>query len=414
MIKINFNAVLASVLGASLFLPSCVSPRSAMVFGFGDRTITSTEGPGGSTKTWKVGAGHGQFRPTLLESDSTVRNIARLGVRCSPLRTTARDGAAPPVGLAIHEVIANSAAERAGLTKGNILLQVDGVDLSNSATLRNCMAKLTDPKQAIEVTVLDRSPSETPSSAPEPRRLKIVPDQVAVTDTEKHRHTLRASFGVQHYTGLQAATVAAEQATRLYGVDEPALIVTGVVGGSPAYYAGLRAGDRIQKVNGVPATLDELKVAVYNQVKKMGWRMPLYDLAIPEGEYRLDLPLPLMPELQLSNPDLKGTELTLEVDGPLGPHSTKLPLTRESLDTVAEFNLPGILTINKPARGTGIQFLDPGFTIGFDYRSYARPSETREPSYSYSLDLLPFGMFRVKSWPSTGEDEVTLFWFLTF
>jgi hypothetical protein len=312
-------------------------------------------------------------------------------------------------------VIANSSAERAGLAKGDILLQFNGVDINSGETLRNCLANLTDPEQAVEVTVLDGAQSEAPSPASKPKRLQIVPDQIEVTDTEQDRTTLRPSLGIQHYTGLQAAMIPAEQANQLYGANEPVLLVTGVVGGSPAYYAGLRAGDRIQSVNGGPASLDELKVAVINRVrKKVGISAPLHDLTIYDNKYRMDVSLGVRTELQMNDSrDSKDAPLTLDVDGPLGPHSTELPITSDNIDTVARINLPGILTSRTEVRGTGVQFLDPGFTIGFDHRSYAAESKTREPAYDLSFELLPFGMFKVKSFPNTGQDEITLFWFLT-
>ena len=106
--------------------------------------------------------------------------------------------------------------------------------------------------------------------------------------------------------------------------------------------------------------------------------------------------------------------LAIEVEGPLGRHRAVLPVVEDGVDRVSGFFVPLMWAHSTTTCGSTVKFLDPGVTLGFDCRSYYSDSPTREPVETFSLDVLPFGMFRVKSFPESGVDEVTLFWFLTF
>ncbi|MEC7583939.1 MAG: PDZ domain-containing protein [Planctomycetota bacterium] len=417
---------IAGLLAIAAWMTNGVSPYSPVVFPK-SCDLQTTEGEDGSTRSWVVISGNKDIVPSLSVQELTVSQVAQLGIRCSKLPPKPPAGEAAPVGVTIAEVVAGSPAELAGLAKGDLLLQIDGQELDQPNALRKYLAKVTDPTQEVELTVLPQAGAAAADAAVEPRRLQLLPEQVEVTETALEWISLRHSPGIQHYTGLQTATVPAEHARNLYGLDEPALLVTGVVGGSPAYYAGLRAGDRVLTVDGGPASLDELRVAVFDRVfvfdhAKEEWPpIPLYDLlmfdeehfAVPGDSYVLP---PTAVPIVLERNDKRATEdapLVLEVEGPLGPHRVELPVVTGNMDQVNETNLPGILTSRATVAGTDVQFLDPGFTIGFDYRSHAVDSKTREPAHSFSLQLLPFGMFEVRKAPNADVDEVTLFWFLT-
>lgn len=412
---------IAGLLAIAAWMTHSVAPFSPFVFPVRS-VIQTTDGEDGSHRTWEIISGNKDMVPSLLLTESTVSQVADLGIRLAKAPPTAPPGGGAPAGVAIAEVIADSPAEQAGLTKGDILLQVDGNDLDQANSLRNYLTTVTDPTQKVELIVLPQSGAAATGSPPETRCLQVVPDQVDYTETATEWMTLSHSPAIQHYTGVQAATVSAEHAKRLYGIDQPALLVTGVVCGSQAYYAGLRAGDRVLTVDGGPATLDELRVAVFQRVKKEWSQPPFYDLLIFDDEHfavpgdSYVLPPTAVPFILAANDKLatEDAQLVLEVDGPLGPHRAEIPLATENMDQVRETRLYGILTGRSTVRGTAIQFLDPGVTIGFDYRSYAAGSTTREPVHDLNLELLPFGMFQVRRFPNQGVDEVTLFWFLTF
>ncbi|MEC7583940.1 MAG: PDZ domain-containing protein [Planctomycetota bacterium] len=410
-----------TLLFVTFLMTGCASPYRPSVYPMAPLTIKTTQLPDGSTESWQVRGGW-IGPPALKVSEKQVRQVARLGIKCSILPRDGGTDGTPEGGITIAEVVADSPAERAGLAKGDTLLQVDGQGLNSGYALREHIEQLTDIGQAVELTVCSRSPGETPEQASDPWQVQVVPEPVEVTETETDSTFLHHSWGVQHYTGLQAATVPAEQAKSLYGTNERVLLVTGVVSGSPAYYAGLRAGDRVLTIDGGPASLDELRVAVCGRVIDEGYAlMPIYDLLMFEDEHRFGqmgvVTSPWAIKFHLEENDQRESEdapLVLEVDGPLGPHHAVVPLTTDNLDNATRTNLPGILTSRSTVSGTDVQFLDPGFTIGFDYRSFATDSSTREPVHNLSLQLLPFGMFEVRKFPNEDVDEVTLFWFLTF
>ena len=409
------------LLFAAFCLTGCAAPYRPPVYPIGPLTIKTTELPDGSTESWEVDGGWIQ-PPMLQMRESQVRKVARLGIKCPTFADLDGNDGSTQEGLPIDEVIAGSPAERAGLVQGDLLLQIDGKNITSIYELRQHMDELPNLDQAVELTVCSTHQGESAEQATNERQVQIVPEAVEVTETEVDAMALRPSVGVQHYTGLQAATVPAEVAKSIYGVDAAVLLVTGVVCGSPAYYAGLRAGDRVLSIDGGPATLDDLRVAVYDRVMDEGSLLiPTHDLLMFDDEHRFAsgaaVSSPLTVKMLLGANDQRASDdapMLLEVDGPLGPHRAELPLATEDLDNVTKTNLPGILTSRSTAGGTGVQFLDPGFTIGFDYRSYATDSSTREPVHNLTLQVLPFGMFEVRKYPNQDVDEVTLFWFLTF
>ncbi|MEC7583093.1 MAG: PDZ domain-containing protein, partial [Planctomycetota bacterium] len=366
------------LLFAALCLTGCAAPYRPVVYPIGPLTIKTTELPDGSTQSWEVDGGWSQ-PPILQMRESQVRKVARLGIKGPSFADLAGNDGSTQEGLPISEVIAGSPADRAGLVEGDLLLQVDGKSVTSIYQLRQHMDELPHFDQAVELTVHSMHQEETPDQATNARQVQIVPEPVEVTETEVDSMALRPSVGVQHYTGLQAATVPAEVAKNIYGSDGSVLLVTGVVCGSPAYYAGLRAGDRVLSIDGGPATLDDLRVAVYDRLlDEAEFLLPTDDLLMFDDEHRFasggPVSSPLTVKFLLEANDQRASDdapMLLEVDGPLGPHRAELPLAIEDIDNVTRTNLPGILTSRSTVGGTGVQFLDPGFTIGFDYRSYA-------------------------------------------
>jgi len=389
-------------------LTGCKTPRSGFVFPIQPRKIHTATAEDGATESWAVAGGNTSYLPRLVAATSRNTEVARLGVRIRLKKVLGGNR----MGLEITEVTPSSAAADAELRPGDVLLAIDGQPLETRYALRDYLANFDQPARKVTLSVLAQG--DTTNT---PRTLTARTQAVAVAETDEQSIELHHSAGVQHYTGLQAATLSAEHAKAIYGVDTPVLFVTGVVGGSPAYFAGLRAGDRVLSVDGGPASLDELRVAVFDRLDYLTPPMDLLmfdhngvyeNSSVPRDSYGV------CAELQWNDERVsEDAPLTLEVDGPLGRHRAIVPLVQQGVDTVTEADLPGVWTSTSGIRGTGMQFLDPGFTIGFDYRSYAGDSETRDPVESLSLDLLPFGMFQVKSFPASDRDEVTLFWFLT-
>jgi Do/DeqQ family serine protease len=148
-------------------------------------------------------------------------------------------------GALVSGVTAGSAAERAGLRRGDVILSVDGHPIANSNALRNRIAS-TKPGTKVALTVMrdGREQSLTATLG----ELAAV-GGVAVDSDEPGGG--RGAFG------LRVEPLTREQARQLGVRAERGLVIGAVAPDSPAARAGLRAGDVIETVDGEPVTTAE-------------------------------------------------------------------------------------------------------------------------------------------------------------
>lgn len=175
-------------------------------------------------------------------------------------------------------------------------------------------------------------------------------------------------------------------------------LVTGVVAGSPAYYAGIRAGDRLLKIDGQNVrTIQDVRDAVLARAYNADPTAPMYDLAIAR-----------------STPIANGgrsDDIQIEVDGPLGPHQSSLAIS-DSITSRSRFYIPILVDYESVSDQSALGFLNFIFQFGFNYSSRVRPSATRAPVETSSLSILPLGMFQVHH--GLRRSDYTLFWLIRF
>ncbi len=154
-----------------------------------------------------------------------------------------------PKGVLVSDVLQDSPAERAGLARGDVIMEFDGKVVEDATQLRNVVA-VTEVGRAVEVKVI----------------------------RNRHMKTLKVKVGEQPTTIAQAQLEESGRRTRVAGVladievssldgdlaeqyglvkGERGVMVVEVKAGSIADEAGLRAGDLILEVNRAPVpTLD--------------------------------------------------------------------------------------------------------------------------------------------------------------
>jgi serine protease Do len=143
-------------------------------------------------------------------------------------------------GALIGDVTANSPAQKAGLEKGDIILDIDGKPVNNSAELRMHVS-LMAPGTKVSVKVF-RDGAE-----------KTLPLTLAEMPTETARNEQPENSGEDALEGIAVENVTAQTARQLrLPADATGVVVTSVDPAGKAADSGLKRGDVIQEVNHKP------------------------------------------------------------------------------------------------------------------------------------------------------------------
>ena len=143
-------------------------------------------------------------------------------------------------GALIGDVTPNSPAQKAGLEKGDIILDIDGKPVNNSAELRMHVSLMT-PGTKVNVTVFRDGAQKT------------LPLTLAEMPSETAKNEQPESGGEDALEGITVENVTAQTARQL-GLPATAtgVVVTSVDPASKAADSGLKRGDVIQEVNHKP------------------------------------------------------------------------------------------------------------------------------------------------------------------
>ena len=350
----------------------------------------------GTEQTWRAYPGN-NTHPRVELSGNKVFTVPKLGVRSSSVTRERAEafGTTPFRGTWISSVESDKPAALAGITAGQIVLKVNGQDINGSEQFSDVISSIGVPGEPLILTVLSKRKPGDPIDTEQTAEVAVAPYAAKTSRGTTDSIRLETSMGVQLYTGMQAALVKQELANTIFGSLHDVTMVTGIVPGSPAYFAGLRAGDRIVKLDGQPnPSLQDVRAAILARVKTQLPTAEHYDLA-------RDLKRPLNTE------DLSDT-IQLQVDGPLGMHNATM-----SVDMIGErsrFYIPIVVGYETSDQNSRVGFLNFIFQFGFNYSSDVHESESRQPVVTSDLSILPLGMFGVKH--GLHSSEYRLFWLI--
>ena len=151
-------------------------------------------------------------------------------------------------GILVSEVQAGSPAEKAGVKQGDVILRLNGVELANTAELRNKVALLL-PGSHANLDLIRDGANQTISIEIGERPDK--PGEVTVTEDGKS--------SLDQF-GLAFQDLTPELTERFGYQDKKGVLVSHVEPGSPAASAGMRPGQLVEEVNKKPvSSLKELE-----------------------------------------------------------------------------------------------------------------------------------------------------------
>ena len=167
-------------------------------------------------------------------------------------------------GVIVSSVAANSAADRAGLKRGDVITSLNGQPVHDMNTLRNRIADAGPGSTADLVIVRDGAEKHVSAKLEEldAKRLARRGDDEGESDSGGQNDRAALGISVAPLTPELASELRIPKGTR-------GLVVRDVDPDGRAADAGIRAGDVIQEVNRQQVTsVDELRAAVRHSVEK--------------------------------------------------------------------------------------------------------------------------------------------------
>jgi len=214
--------------------------------------------------------------PLLAQSRDRSREVTILGGRGGELGVRIMD--APAGGVEIREVDPDGAADKAGLKRGDIIVEFDGERVRSSRQLARLVQE-TPAGRSVEATVTrDGRRQDVQITPSEGRGSSAVVDGGHFFDVERWREQFGGleplrpfdfNFNIQGMLGGGRLGVTVDDLTRQladYFGAKDGVLVTSVTDGSAAAKAGIKAGDVITSVNGRSITSREELLRVLRDV----------------------------------------------------------------------------------------------------------------------------------------------------
>ncbi|WP_321368219.1 DegQ family serine endoprotease [uncultured Desulfuromusa sp.] len=156
-------------------------------------------------------------------------------------------------GILIAQVMENSAAAKAGLKQGDVILKLDGSKVDKVATFRNQIA-MTRPGTEVEFQVLRDG------------KKKKIKATIGVMEADDEGHPISSDSLPE--LGMKLQRLTPELAAQFGYEDTNGVLVTAVESGSIAERAGIRRGHLIEEVNrNEVITPEQVKAAIKNSNK---------------------------------------------------------------------------------------------------------------------------------------------------
>ncbi|MBM4125110.1 MAG: DegQ family serine endoprotease [Nitrospira sp.] len=180
----------------------------------------------------------------LVKTGKVIRGWLGVSIQELSPELAAQFGVADPKGVLVSDVLENSPAKRAGLERGDVIVEFDGKPVENPTQLRNAVAQTTIGKKSVVKFVRDKHTRTVEVAIAEQ------PKQVAQAGGEEGGESVRLAGLL---SALDARELTAELAGR-FGLasGERGVVIVQVRSGSLAEEAGIKEGDILLEVNRKP------------------------------------------------------------------------------------------------------------------------------------------------------------------
>lgn len=193
----------------------------------------------------------------LLKDGRVRRGMLGINIQNLTDDTAKALGLEDTSGVLVSNVRAGSAAEKAGLKRGDVIIAINGEKIEDSNTLRNKVAG-TLPGTEIKLTVIRKGQQMELVATLDEYNLDTAANEPSVTDSATDsKRKARGRLGIT----VQTVT---PQLAKQIGLDsEGGVIVTAVDPTGPSAAAGIARGDVILEVNAQPVNSpDDVQYAI--------------------------------------------------------------------------------------------------------------------------------------------------------
>ncbi|HOK40746.1 MAG TPA: DegQ family serine endoprotease [bacterium] len=177
----------------------------------------------------------------LIEKGKVVRGY--LGVMIQDIdKTIAKQFKLPDVnGVLISQVTPNSPADKAGLKRGDVIIEFDGVKITNTSQLRNLVAN-SKINTNVNIKIIRDGKEKSLS-------IYIV-EQPKDFDKSSFAYSEESGEVTSNKLGITVKELSPELAKKFnYSTSEKGVIITEIENGSKADIGGLKEGDIILEIN---------------------------------------------------------------------------------------------------------------------------------------------------------------------
>jgi membrane-associated protease RseP (regulator of RpoE activity) len=369
------NSRIAILALIALPLGGCVSITAGGRDGDENVLVDRVESDGAHV-VYRIRAGGGDEPPKLVRDRHVTVHKIELHVTVGDItkERATKLGVEAWKGVYVESVGTDSNLAKGGLKKGDVLLAINGNAFTNARQFTELGADKLEGATALKLDIL--RPEGGPQPSWTPISLDIPADAKEVRDTIRDTMKLTAAQKLERSTGMRVAELTAEQASEVFGNGGSRLVICNVRPGSPAYLAGFRAKDRIEKVEGK---------------------------AVDSGS---DVDAIVDAKLNAGTP----AAIAVDVEGPLGAYAATVDV-RKRLDQRSEFSFPILWCYESDTDELEWGCLQCIFLFGGKYeRSYLN-SSTRQVALHSDLELLPLGIFELERDPD--ESRIEFLWFIT-
>ncbi|MEM8711935.1 MAG: PDZ domain-containing protein, partial [Planctomycetota bacterium] len=208
-----------------------------------------------SGQTRRFPGSNRDLKAGVVVSTRVTASLPYLGIDVASVDAATAEGLGiePWIGVLVREVEDEQPAAAAGLKRGDLLLSAGDAEFQSEGEFADFVTRSLLPGDRVTFLV-SRSTSEFVRAEVE---ADVLVGSRSVDETESSRVDLELQPELVRRAGMGVMTVPSDLSGDIWGLDQSTPLVAAVVTGSPAYLAGVRAGDRVLRADGVPVETAE-------------------------------------------------------------------------------------------------------------------------------------------------------------